>query len=360
MNLLSKIIFSIALKTCLLSSPAVLAQSSLDITLLPPTNLDIMTSGDSSWRLFLDGVIDSDAPRRVANILGRIPDKPLRVYLNSPGGNLAAGLQLGRLFREKNAHTNIGRQNVNESPIPSLPGICYSSCALAFLGGYYRFYSSESSYGVHRAWKTEVTDIDFEMGQILAVQITAYIREMGVDTRLQDFASTKARDQMYLLSKAEQEELQVVNNGWPKAEWILKMKEGIIFLQAYQESIYGDGEITFFCSNQQVLLRSIYYSGSDKAGEIVNGDWYHSLLLDGDVFPLDKPLNLMQQKNRINIIFSMNGSQTRSILTATNKIGHSMQSYEGAPFFMGYEIEIGVREKTLIKEYISNCVNNKI
>ena len=50
--------------------------------------------------VYLDGEIDPDAPGRLSRALDRV-DGEIRVWLNSPGGNLFAGMQLGRILRQR-------------------------------------------------------------------------------------------------------------------------------------------------------------------------------------------------------------------------------------------------------------------
>lgn len=79
----------------------------LSIQGLPP-ELPIEIGGNA-WFLFLDGTIDTDAPRRFEEYLkaNGIPDRS-HVYLNSPGGSLVAGIKIGRLIRKHGLSTNIG------------------------------------------------------------------------------------------------------------------------------------------------------------------------------------------------------------------------------------------------------------
>lgn len=63
---------------------------------------------------------------------------PTRIIFDSPGGDLAGGLELGRKIRKLGFSTAIGKSR----PSLDLPtdeeltqGLCASSCAFAFLGG---------------------------------------------------------------------------------------------------------------------------------------------------------------------------------------------------------------------------------
>src|SRR5262245_56450387 len=56
--------------------------------------------------VYLDGAIDASVPSRLSTTLSGINGK-VTIWLNSPGGNLFAGMQLGRIIREHGASTHI-------------------------------------------------------------------------------------------------------------------------------------------------------------------------------------------------------------------------------------------------------------
>ena len=65
------------------------------------------------------------------------------VFLNSEGGDLLAGLALGRLFKERKLDTRVMAK-----------AKCLSACALAFLGGVSRYIADDvDSFGFHRQYR---------------------------------------------------------------------------------------------------------------------------------------------------------------------------------------------------------------
>ncbi len=87
----------------------------------------------------MSGPINPDTPFIIERLLNRIEDSPNRcrntdgirlaiiVYMNSGGGYMEDGYKLGSLFRDEQVKTRL----VGTAE-------CYSSCATAYLGGYYR------------------------------------------------------------------------------------------------------------------------------------------------------------------------------------------------------------------------------
>jgi hypothetical protein len=139
--------------------------------------------------VYLDGPIDAGAPDRLTKALDGVEGK-IAVWLNSPGGNLFAGMQLGRTIRKRGASTHI----IDYRTL--LAGECFSACSLAFLGGVYRFNDNGARYGVHRASVGPTTG-NVDLGPDLSVAIQNYIREMGVDARLFDLWAKAGPDEMY-------------------------------------------------------------------------------------------------------------------------------------------------------------------
>lgn len=159
-------------------------------------------SGDKSWNIVLEGVIDSGAPARVAEALRKAGSDGADVFISSPGGNLFAGMQIGRLIRKARANTHIGTLAADPSNsfagrpgVKHVPGPCFSACALAFLGGVYRFSTKGSQFGVHRfSSSSGPTSGDLDTAQIVAAAVGTYIREMDVDPGLFDLMVQQGKD----------------------------------------------------------------------------------------------------------------------------------------------------------------------
>ena len=207
--------------------------------------------------VYLDGRIDAGAPDRLSKALSGISGK-IAIWLNSPGGNLFAGMQLGRIIREHGASTHI----INSGTL--LPGECYSACALAFLGGVYRFNDNGARYGVHRAsLPVDRATGEHDLGQELSAAIESYMREMGVDARLLELWAKAAPDEMYVLSRREAKDLRVVNDGQRAAGVERAPFPGGTMLQGRQATADGRGTVFFSCDEKQTTFGSVY-EAADK------------------------------------------------------------------------------------------------
>jgi hypothetical protein len=101
-------------------------------------------------RLYLLGPIDTDSTFVVKKLLDELEPCKLedgktaapRVGLNSVGGLVVEGFELGKILRKKGAYTEIYSGDS-----------CSSSCAIAFLGGIYRSVSENAKISFHTPYK---------------------------------------------------------------------------------------------------------------------------------------------------------------------------------------------------------------
>jgi hypothetical protein len=142
-RLLGSLLALAVLSVAYAERPAIAGPSDrpMTITVLPRSESGLF--GDTTL-VYLDGPIDAGAADRLSGALDGLDGK-IAVWLNSPGGNLFAGMQMGRTIRRHGAWTYI----IDHRTLR--PGECYSACGLTFLGGVYRFNDNAGRYGVHRA-----------------------------------------------------------------------------------------------------------------------------------------------------------------------------------------------------------------
>ncbi|MEO6920732.1 MAG: hypothetical protein ABI171_17255 [Collimonas sp.] len=306
----------------------------------------------ASWTMNLDGEIDAGAPARVAAALRQSGSAGVDVYLDSTGGDLLAGMEIGQLLRKAGAATHVGRYAGGSAPTP---GVCYSACSLAFLGGVYRYVSEGSQYGVHRVSRASGPVAgDLDTGQIVSAGIARYIRGMGVGQGLLDLLVQKGEQGIYLLSDAEMKALNVVNNGRQTADWSLEVADGGGYLRGMQDTAYGRGKIALLCDKGKILMFTFYQVGDQAAG-MAGGGWLHSLLLDGDVIPLQDPDSVVADKGEIQTFFTLTQGQA-SRIAASHAVGHAMQATRDAPTFMGFKLDIPGPASQKVHAFINNCI----
>jgi hypothetical protein len=318
---------------------------------------------NSSWYVFLDGEIDADAPARVAEALSRTGTDGADVYISSPGGNLLAAMKIGRMIRQAGANTYIGSL-VPRPPSPitgqpsvkPIPGVCYSACALAFLGGVYRYAVTGSEYGVHRfSSPSGPAGSDLDTAQIVSAAIGTFVRDMEVDPGLFDLMVHEGKDRIRTLSKVELIRLNVINNGRKKPAWSIEVIEGAQYLRGLQDTVYGQGKAILLCHDNRIIYQSYYQVGTEMANSIASGGWFHSLLADDKTLPLPYPAEIRATGNEIYSVFSLTSEQALAIASSSS-MGHAMQRASDAAVFVGYQIDIPDSSSGKVHTFIRNCL----
>jgi hypothetical protein len=296
--------------------------------------------------VYLDGRIDAGAPDRLSRALDGVNGR-IAVWLNSPGGNLFAGMQLGRILRKHGASTHI----IDHRTLR--PGECYSACSLTFLGGVYRFNDNGARYGVHRA-SLGPGPGDADRGQDLTAAVGSYIREMGVDARLLDLWKKARPDEMYVLSQREAEALGVVNNGRKAPEWSIAARAGGSRLQGRQATIDGTATVFFSCDNKQTVFESVYESAG--RGERVNArGWSHWLVIDGyDQAPLTA-LRASADDGLVRSTFVLPPDLVR-LARAAKRIGLRMKPPSNRSPSIGYSVDVDDRAASTVRNFLGNCL----
>ena len=143
----------------------------------------------------------------------------LTVMLHSPGGDVIAGLRLGREIRALGFNTQVGLvQRQPRGGYRLQPGDCASACTFAFLGGIKR-YAEDDVIGVHRFFPGHLEPdnrVVLRPGdEAVAAMIKVYALDMGVDGAFIDRSLAVPPADMQYLSNAELRSLAVVNVDAP-------------------------------------------------------------------------------------------------------------------------------------------------
>jgi hypothetical protein len=328
----------------------------MTITVSPRDWMDVATEAPTF--VYLSGPIEADTPVQLKKVLDGIKKSSIMVYLDSPGGNLIAGMEIGRILRAREVSTRVAAQGEKFKP---RPGICMSACTYAFIGGAYRYMAEGSKFGVHRAFMSgehRPSTADLDIGQILSAAAGAYYREMGVDSKLLDLTMNAGKDGIYVLSKSELTSLRVVNNGRKAPEWTIEAVDGGTYLRGVQETETGVGKAVFACNSGRIDFVSFYTAG-DKAASIARGQWVHSFMFDKDLVPLPAPQWTKVDGDYVVSSFSAVPTQIVQKMLLADSVGHAMQVGRDAPTFVGYTVDIDLRDRNRVRAYIRNCVRGR-
>ncbi|MEW9623313.1 hypothetical protein [Rhodanobacter geophilus] len=129
-------------------------------------------------QVYLAGTFNAAAVQQVQQLLQSGKVLPgADVYLDSSGGDVAAGMELGKLFRAARLNTHLGTWHTGTAP--ALPATCLDACAYAWLGGVYRWSPSGADrIGLHEA-SLPATD-SVAPGATESKDPRGYLESMGV------------------------------------------------------------------------------------------------------------------------------------------------------------------------------------
>jgi hypothetical protein len=327
------------------------ANTGLQITLVPPDQVTQLVSG-KSWKLYLQGVIDAQASQRLAGELSRNNVQHGHAFLDSPGGNLKAGIEIGRLLRKHGLSTYV-RKHAGDLEIP---GECLSACVYAFVGGYFRYLKKDEILGIHRFSTSAPTSQDLDRGQIVSGAITAYLGEMGVDVRLFQLATRVGGEQIYRLSLHEAIDLRVANNGVLPAKWSIEASGVALYLRGTQEAWHGPGKVIFGCIKNEIIFVP-YYGPVSSSETIVSTTIRHSLRLGDEFIDIGAPTKPLSANNGVvSAAFRLPASIAERIKSARS-VGYA--AHPGNPdLFRGFTVEIGT-ERQKISNYWTQCLSTQ-
>jgi hypothetical protein len=191
--------------------------------------------GDCAWAI-AEGEITEGTPDALRAFLEE-RGRPAEFVFNSKGGNLGAALEIGRIIRESNSSTGIGRS----VPLTGSPwyhieegGTCESACAFVFFAGTVRYANEGDSdswqprngkLGMHQFYTPNGQNIPTEATQKLMGQVLNYIIDMGIDGGILSMAAQTPPDSMHFFTKDELVDLGVLTYSG-KSPFALTIRDG--------------------------------------------------------------------------------------------------------------------------------------
>jgi hypothetical protein len=304
----------------------------------------------NAWTILAMGAVDPGAPARLRATIEahRVPERSI-VHFNSPGGDVTAAMELGRVIRETGLYTHLGDPGTVARPEPREPSICLSACALAFIGGQFRWATSDRSalFGVHRFYGPDRALGD-DLSQVLSNRIIQYIREMGVDVALFSEVVRAGRDGINLLDRRRLEALGVVNNGVGPTSWTIESASGALYLRGERETHRGVNKFMLVCEGRRFLLWIIFDAeGAWDQVRLMNS---HSLLIDGlpHALALRPGVSEIRLANGwVNVIHPIDGPMI-DLVARARTVGFAAQFAPAAPTFRGFDgMEIAAARERL-------------
>jgi hypothetical protein len=133
------------------------------VYLLRPGGNDVLH--DTGWAVLIEGPISTETTRNVRTLLQRNASVRI-IYLDSPGGDLFAGLELGQTIASSAYLT-----------VVNLDAECASACALAFLAGKARMVLGQpEKFGFHRQYYIRNGQINYGNWSEDIATISTYLK----------------------------------------------------------------------------------------------------------------------------------------------------------------------------------------
>ena len=205
------------------------------------------------YDIYASGTISSNTGEMLESFVRERKISHARVHLDSPGGSLVGGINLGRAIRRLGFETNVKSKDYEyeKGPIAT----CASACAYAFAGGTARFYSDEvGRIGLHQFYGTDEVVIDGSDAQAISGLIVSYLDEMGIDGRIFVVAANTHKESMTWLSTSEAERLGIADNGVNPTSAEIKMSDGKPYLRLEQQFNDVTSRILIFCNGGDLHL----------------------------------------------------------------------------------------------------------
>ncbi len=224
--------------------------------------------------IYIEGTLSADdAARFEAEILKEGVSIYSNVYLNSPGGSLLAGMELGRLFRKYGFNTSVGKL-LPDGEHSNQGAYCYSSCTLAFLGGHFRYVSESTQFGVHRFYSENPSEDAEAMAQIASAAIISYLSEMGVTAGFFVEMTKAGSDSLRMLSLDQLLELGIANNGVGATEWTLNASDpskgaSFLYLKGERNTSFGINKLIFLCPDPKAgMVMHVIFDPQGRKDEV--------------------------------------------------------------------------------------------
>jgi hypothetical protein len=221
-------------------------------------------------QVYLKGVIDADAPQRFSAFMksGKIPTGS-DVYLNSSSGDIAAGLALGRLFRQGGMVTHLGTPRRKGEPNTAT---CIGACTYAYFGGLYRWAPTGlDRIGLPAYAATASAASHATQASNGANDVAPYLKEMGVNLAvLPSGAANSSHDGVTWLTADQMTASGLANNGRLPLTATYKPSRGAPYLVLDQVDRHGERRMTIECKPGTVTLTALNRVGTNRAKQIVS------------------------------------------------------------------------------------------
>lgn len=231
--------------------------------------------------IFADGDFTPDTPAALKSFLTRSgqPTRDRMLFFNSLGGDLSAGMEVGKIVRKAELNTGVAR-NARDPAQANLidldfnsriyPGHCVSACSLAFLGGVKREVKPGSIFAVHQVSMNCVDkrkalksypwvampgvnycpDLNeaLTMMQVANGVVVEYVRSMGVDPIFLTEMSRAGPETINTLPEDKLREYRIIYEFRTESWEFQTDAQGQFFLQYLHGDQWRRDKVEIYCN----------------------------------------------------------------------------------------------------------------
>jgi len=253
---------------------------------------DACGQGCSEW-IGTDGQFDTDAPRRLRDLLNRLGKRKLPIFFHSSGGLTRSGMAVGRLLRERGITAGVSRtvpagclgvteeacRDVKRSGQPVMAELnslasCNSSCVYAFVGAKVRHVPPGARLGVHTSKPVE-RDPDPRAVAASQRNVSQYLQEMQIAPGVFELISKTPFEQIHYLSRDEIAAFGIDARAFEETRWLVSGTRSPVIVKFVLEAKGAGGKefrtsmIRLRCVPQQqqrLLIDYVRGLASDEIG----------------------------------------------------------------------------------------------
>ncbi|KZY32651.1 hypothetical protein A3731_27080 [Roseovarius sp. HI0049] len=309
----------------------------------------------SGVSVYIDGKLDgSEAERLEALVADGTVTRYSTIYLNSPGGSLFGGMDLGRMIRKYGFSTGVAKRDDTGEPVDG-GAVCMSACSLAFLGGVFRYFQDDDLFGVHRFYSDEPLENEGEIAQVASAAIINFLDEMDVAPAFFVEMTKAGAQSMRMLDLSQMLRLGIANNGIGPTEWNITASDpafgkSTLYLKGERKTSFGINKMLFFClGNQSGIAAHVIFDPQGRTEE-ASSMRAINLEIDGERYPFTEFLmgDPKVVNGWLNATFRV-PSQYWSAIKTAEQVGMQFQFTYDAPVFLGISgMDLGGAKKLML------------
>lgn len=270
------------------------------------------------------------------------PPSHMTVYIDSTGGDLDAGIEIGRKIRQYGLWTKVGSY-VLEQPDPLRPlvprklveGQCMSAATMIYLGGRLRHFSEGSTFGVHRFCFKNPLPEHVGQSQVLSAKIASYVSDMGVSPEFLELSSATDAKEINFISEQRLKELRVITGGQTAVEWTVQARGKMIYVRGERDSIYGRHKVMLGFTKDVGFLFWAVIEAQNRVEELTSFGVVE-IILNGE----DTKMDISGECERfavgtdVHVLAKITNEQAR-LISESESFGVQVKFVHDSPTFLG-------------------------